>query len=292
MKHHKVELLYSQYRSFGDVLVSTAIIRKLKQRFPEGEIDYLTSSACVELLSGNPDIRRIHPERFPPIWENYDVTYRPYRCLQSSAGWHTSGVHFMDLYAEACGVDLNGDYRCFFYNMGECSPGLIPILKNTVLIQTKTNDSAKDWSPENFNLLVQLLKEEGIDTVQIGSLTDPEIKGVIQDMRGQTGWAQVAICMRYALTTVCLDSAAQHLAGAIGASYIALYGAKESKLVRSGVPFQSEIQLAVDPEDRCGCNKACYLAVCNKPVKCIDTIKPETVRDLVRFIKQCKKVSC
>lgn len=285
MLHHKTRILYTQFKTFGDVIVSTAIVRALKGKYQNSTLDFYTNTENRELLVGNPHIDKIHMPRNAPVFEDYDVIFRPYRCLQMSGGWHLSGRHFMSLYAEICGVELEST-KPDFYNIGDLDQLTLDFLKNTVLIQCKTNDSAKDW--DRFPELVDLVAKSslGLRVVQIGGTGDPAVPGVAQDMRGKTSWPQTAAMIKHALTTVCLDSAVQHLAAALEAPYIALYGAKESKLVRSGLPqSQNAVQLVVDPEDRCGCEKACYLAKCFREKKCINTIEPGTVMDLIKFTR-------
>ncbi len=286
MKHHKMKILYIQFKSFGDVIVSTVILRKLREKFPEAQIDYYTSSACADLLTGNPVLNIVYTERFPPAsMEHYDMILRPYHCLQSSGGWHLSGKHFVELYAEACGVKIN-EIKPEFYNIAKVTQELQEQLKDTVLLQCNTNDSAKNWSMENWNILADLIKKAGLHPVQIGGKNDPAIVGISVLHNGS--FSQTAGLMKYVLTTVCLDSAVQHLGAAIDASYIVLYGAKSSERVQSGLPMK-KFQFAFNP-DRNECQEACYLAICSKKKKCIDNITPEMIMKDIEYIRENKKV--
>jgi ADP-heptose:LPS heptosyltransferase len=279
MIHHLTKILYIQLISFGDVIVSTAIIKKLKEKYPNSQIDYYTSSPCKELLENNPCINKIYTERFPPTnVDQYDVVFRPYRCLQMSGGWHLNNKHFMDLYAEACGVNLQGDYFTYFYNIAEKNI----ISGKYILIQCKTNDDTKDWG--RFSEFVKLINNKlKIKVYQIGGKNDPIIEGA-ENLLGKTSWSVTAKLIKEAITTICLDSAVQHLAGAINAPYIALYGAKEPILVNSGGMNEEmgQHQIRVIPNDLNGCEKACYLAVCsNTKGKCINNINPEDILTLI-----------
>jgi len=275
--HHLTKILYCQFISFGDILVSTSILKKLKDKHTNSKIDYYTSSFCASLLVGNPDINQIFTERNPPTnLETYDIILRPYRCLQASGGWHLSGKHSTDLLAEICGVDLEGDYRLYFYNVQDNNP----ITKEKVIIiQCKTNDDAKDWS--RFPELVELInKKLNLKVIQVGSTNDPAILGTI-DVRGKTSWPVTARLIKDALVTICLDSITQHIAGAIGAPYICLYGAKNPRMVQSGIVDGKLFsppgiyQVFIEPPYRnTGCCDACNLAICQKGNKCIDNIDP------------------
>lgn len=278
MKHHLMKVLYVQFKSFGDVVVSTIILRALRKKFPDARIDYYTTAVCSELLVGNPILTNVFTERRPPKMDEYDITFRPYHCLQSSGGWHLSGKHFVELYAEACGVEIDNP-KPDFYMVGKASEGTKENLKNVVLLQCKTNDSAKDWSMENWEALAFRIRELGLRPIQIGGRNDPKIANASSWLNGCT-WINTANYMKNVLTTICLDSVVQHLAAAIDAPFIALYGAKESTLVATGVFNKG--QHCINPVDRNGCPKACYLANCLKEKKCIDNIDPLIVENLIK----------
>ena len=281
MIHHLTKILYCQFISFGDILVSASILKKLKDKHTNSKIDYYTMSICSPLLVGNPDINQIFTERNPPMnLETYDIILRPYRCLQASGGWHLSGKHSTDLLAEICGVDLEGDYRLYFYNVEERE---LPSPKY-ILIQCKTNDPAKDYDrfPELVSLINKTIK---IPIYQIGGSKDPIIPGTAGFIKGET-WPKVAYLISKAITTVCLDSVVQHLAGALNVPYMALYGPKMASMVRSGVGVLNNPAIApilnhqyiLEPPDRGGCPKWCNLAICtNSKGKCINLITPELI---------------
>jgi len=271
--HHQIKILYAQFITYGDILASTAIIRELKNKYDKSSIHYFTREDNKELLEFNPDIDQIYYERSLPIFEEYDIIFRPYYCLQKSGGWNLNNSHWLDLYAEVCGVKLL-NYELYFYNMSQ----FFTVPNDPyILVQSRTNDSAKDW--DRYSEFVSLFKNkfEKIKVFQIGS----GVQDTISNIDGKyfnLRWSQVAKLINNAITIVCLDSIAQHLAGALNASYICLYGAKPSHLVRTG-RFDNAKQIAIEPS-RDECKTACGFANCTKKVKCINTISPEFVLDL------------
>ena len=292
MIHHLTKILYIQFVSFGDVIVSSAMIKALKEKHPNSQIDYLTTEKSSELLRGNPLINKIYTGNPYPKMEDYDIILRPYYCLQRSGGWHLSGKHFMDLYAEICGVDLKGDYSCYFYNIADSTEEFRQL--KYVTIQCKTNDPAKDW--DRFPELVEMINNKlKISVLQLAGSNDPEIPGV-RNINRNLPWCQVATIIKHAMVNICLDSAIQHLAGALEAPYIALYGAKDSRLVTSGKHqvlthigklngWNVRKQIALNPIERNGCEKACMLAVCNNPKgKCINNTTPQEVFNYVEKV--------
>lgn len=72
-------------RLIGDVLLSTPLIRSLKQAWPHAQVDVMVFEGTEGVLAGNPDIHRIltTPRREPlrskiaylwPLWRTYDLS--------------------------------------------------------------------------------------------------------------------------------------------------------------------------------------------------------------------------
>lgn len=59
MPHVRPRFLIVRFSSMGDVLLTTPVVRCLRQAHPEAEIHYLTKPAFATLLHGNPYIDRI-----------------------------------------------------------------------------------------------------------------------------------------------------------------------------------------------------------------------------------------
>lgn len=55
-----VKFLVVRFSSIGDIILTTPVVRHLKQQGEEAEVHYLTKSAYVPLLESNPYIDRIH----------------------------------------------------------------------------------------------------------------------------------------------------------------------------------------------------------------------------------------
>ena len=55
-----VKFLVVRFSSIGDIILTTPVLRHLKQQVEEAEIHYLTKSAFVPLLENNPHVDRIH----------------------------------------------------------------------------------------------------------------------------------------------------------------------------------------------------------------------------------------
>ncbi len=55
-----VKFLVVRFSSIGDIVLTTPVLRHLKQQVEDAEVHYLTKSAYVSLLEANPYIDRIH----------------------------------------------------------------------------------------------------------------------------------------------------------------------------------------------------------------------------------------
>jgi lipopolysaccharide heptosyltransferase II len=51
--------LIIRFSSVGDIVLSTPLIRALRRRFPQGQIDFLVKSEYAELLRGNPNLSTV-----------------------------------------------------------------------------------------------------------------------------------------------------------------------------------------------------------------------------------------
>jgi len=253
--------------------MSTAIIRALKQKYPNSSIVFQTSSNCIDLLLNNPDISGIGTERDYIEAMNYDMIFSPFMITQSRPDWWQYKMSMMDLYASICGVELK-NRQCYVYPVNiDHLKTQYNIPKEYIVIQCKTHDVTKDYTkfPELVSLINKKLK---LPVIQIGGLHDLKIEGVAMNLCNKLSFRESATLIKEAKNTICLDSAVAHIAGAVGAKRIILYGATNFELCGSG---SKENTVILNPEGRLpDCKEACFKAVC--PVKnCIDSIEPEKI---------------
>ncbi len=53
------KILVIRLSSFGDIILSFPLLRKLREKFPDSEIHYLTKSQYKDVVALNPDVNRI-----------------------------------------------------------------------------------------------------------------------------------------------------------------------------------------------------------------------------------------
>ena len=83
----------------------------------------------------------------------------------------------------------------------------------------------KEWLPSKFQEIVDALDDD-FTFVQLGSLTDPPLKSVI-DLRGKTSIPQAAATIKNSLLFVGLVGFLMHLARAIDRRSVIIYGGRE-----------------------------------------------------------------
>ena len=54
-----MKILIIRFSSFGDVLLTTPVIRKIKGKYPDSEIDFIVYESFSEAISLNPYIRKL-----------------------------------------------------------------------------------------------------------------------------------------------------------------------------------------------------------------------------------------
>jgi GT2 family glycosyltransferase len=54
-----LNILVILFKGIGDVLLGSIIAKSLKSKFPESQIDFITSASCANMLEANPDFRSV-----------------------------------------------------------------------------------------------------------------------------------------------------------------------------------------------------------------------------------------
>lgn len=277
---HHVQILYMQPQGIGDVLMSTPILRALKQKFPDCSIDYVTMKQCMPVLEENPNIRTMYDWGAQETidFAKYTQVLRPYiRTQLFKPDWPRLGMHLMDLYALHAGVTLT-DRKM------ELRP--IPVVlknyglrvKKYVCIRAKSSAFIKDWEYTRFGQLTKLLMKE-YPVVVTGKKGDPTFEGAV-DMTGMN-LRESAYVIQQARLLISVDSIGMHIAGAVETPALGLYGATDPKETR---PLGYEKFAAIVPKDRNGCGEACHLGECIKPSKCIDNITVDEVYEKAKVL--------
>ena len=55
-----MKFLIIRFSSIGDIVLTTPVVRCLKQQMPDAEIHFLTKSTYLQILASNPYIDKVH----------------------------------------------------------------------------------------------------------------------------------------------------------------------------------------------------------------------------------------
>lgn len=257
--------------AIGDVLMTTPIIRELRNRFPHSEI--ILETKCPQLLEGNPHLNRIvRKASVNGSAKIYNLSYES-----------CPGEDLIEAMARQAGIEGLEDKRmeCFL----SIQKPVLPLPSPYVVVHTGASWPNKTWPLDRFTIVADWLIDEGRTIVQVGDnnteVMEESPKRI--DFRGKP-WADVAAALRGAEFFLGIDSAPSNLAKAVGTATWIIYGCVDPRLYNTG--GEEEHAIHVNPEDLdCfGCrnrSEKTYVS-CTKPAPyCLTWIKPDDVIDQV-----------
>ena len=152
---------------------------------------------------------------------------------------------------------------------------------------------AKQWLPERFAELAGLLTRTGRSVVLVGTAADAGVcaeivrltegPGPVVDLSGRTDLATLAAILSLSAATVANDSGAMHLAGAVGARLVAIFGPTSA---RKTAPLRSHAS-APDPRilaTNVWC-RPCMLRECPIDHRCMRRISAHAVFEALASIE-------
>jgi glycosyltransferase involved in cell wall biosynthesis/ADP-heptose:LPS heptosyltransferase len=285
--HDKLRILYCMPQTAGDLLVSTAILDKLKEVHPEASIYVATEKRYFGVLKDNPNVKGM--VEFNGVLDNYrasepfalskgfvDFCFNPYIVTQRLPHWihGGKGESLGVTYAHLCNLSMtDAEIRDRLFIATEEVPDLPD--KFVTFHPGSTQD------PKNYDHWDQVFSRlKDIAIIQIGSEKDPllEREGVI-DMRGKTNEQQLAFIIQKAMLHIGVDSFPAHVANAMYTRSVIVYG---GTYARQGGLLNS---VAIEPPHRNGCQTSCHLVDCEIKKrggqKCINNIDADHIADTI-----------
>lgn len=160
----------------------------------------------------------------------------------------------------------------------------------TVGIHPGASVKEKLWQSEKFAEVVDYLANKGFEPVIIEGPNDSDTVNSIVSLCKtyppifKSNLKNVVAFISRCRLIVCLDSAAIHLAGAVGTPVVAIYGPKWPELTR---PFRDNIEIIWD--ESFGCRPCEYGHCVSISHSCMDSIGTESVIRKVDELLACKK---
>lgn len=221
---HDYKIIVTRDQGMGDVLLTTDVVREIREQFPNVKIDYATLPQHRCLLEENPDIAHVFSVGdVNPFDYDFDL-YLP-RKSETSPEAHSK--HRVDIYADEFGLEMQKHRTRFVLRSEEreegerllCAEGFCPRRSRPRLVlQPAGSGTHRSLSMEARHGVVVKAKEAGWDVVVYGQETGHfpwEIPGVfnacgkLRDLR-QVG-AVIAAC-----DILCVpDSGGYHMAAAL-----------------------------------------------------------------------------
>ncbi len=200
--------------AWGDVLLTTPIIRELKRRRPLGPI--WVETKCPDVFLNNPHVLTAMADCSDagPDAEVIDL---------DMAYENRPGVHIVDAYADAAGIvkvpripEIHVPVESLEWAADELPGGWIAVHPGP------TTWAGKNWSVQNWNRLVALLRAK-YPVVLVGANASYGIQAD-RDLRGRTSVIELAAVLRQCRLLVTLDSFPLHVGQAVGTPVVGLFG--------------------------------------------------------------------
>ncbi|MBD3296850.1 MAG: hypothetical protein GF392_05725 [Candidatus Omnitrophica bacterium] len=305
------KILLITLSNLGDIILTTPVLRRLCDEFPEASVDVITGEPGREIFSRHPRVSNVMvPARKRTLFqraeevrdlrrEHYDVVVDLKRSLvpllagagrnssfflRNRGGLHKTDEHLMRL--KGVGIRDPLSEKKFFLPSNEAERGYIDRVIGSdwtriVVINAGAKSHLKRWAPEKFaalsDLLVSRLKcrvvltgadEDTEVTSRIAGLVTTPVK----DLCARTTIGALAELMSRSDLVVTNDSAPLHVASAVNAPTIAIFGPTSEK--KYG-PLADK-NITVSPSVKC---RPCEKALCGKGNTdgCIGDISVEEV---------------
>jgi ADP-heptose:LPS heptosyltransferase len=234
--------------AMGDVLMTTPVIRRMKELYPKKDI--LLATDCPELIQGNPNITGVVPfNQQIDIDGAMDVELRYEEFPKKNA------IEVMlrqaGIYSHSPKVGLEMD--CF---LGESdNPQLKKAnLSKVVVFHTGRSWKNREWDIRNFKRIGFWLLGLGYTVVELGDTNTRSIslgrrEARFIDARGRP-WEHSARWIREAQFFVGIDSAPSNVAKAVGTPAFIIYGCTDPETRKAGA---EEYPLVVEDLECAGC---------------------------------------
>jgi len=307
-----MKILAVLFKTHGDIIIATTVIRAIKEKYPDSSIDFMTEKPYVNTLEGNPDINEIKvgssymEANMLFINGKYDKIFRLNMVNHEESCWHHiekwQNQHLMQWYAQKAGIENLTDYHHYIY-LSEKDKSAVEKYWNSiaregkfVAIHTSSGAHAgpqsrvesKDWPIQYFDALADDLIASGYNVVQIGAFSDKKLSNPkIIDATGKLTFKQHLEFFKKFSAYVGNDSGPAYLAAESGIPCLLIMGSTQNKGLGKGPsvgpchPNVSYIEPQRPNNPMCSptpCYTHCQI---QKPGGCVVDIAPIDVKKIV-----------
>lgn len=210
----KRRIMVKRTEARGDVLLITPVLRAMRERWPQAEID--VSTKCPEMLHGFDGVTTaVKENKYYDFITDLDLAYesRP-------------DVHIVKAYADVAGVNIPANWNMEMFPTDlDLEWGLRKSrgLKVALIHGGVTTWPGKNWPVERMETTVKKLKRLGYFTVAVGARNSPRC-GCDDSVAGQTTPQQMFALAKHASLFIGMDSMPQHVMSAADVPSVVLFG--------------------------------------------------------------------
>jgi hypothetical protein len=249
----------------GDDIMRSAVARELKNR---GVRKVWQFTSVPELYKGNSDLVAVPDDfRLIRLCGLFGVP-----CVQVNYPEQPPG-HFIAMMCQGAGIQGKIDLRPYVtVSDDERRAGKMgsrpQITLQTSSLAARYPMRNKLWPPERFQIVTDALQTD-FDLVQLGAVSDPALRGVI-DLRGKTSVREAAAILSASHLFIGLATGLVHLARAVECRSVVIYGGREDP-AKSGYSANENLSWS-------GPCAPCWLRNdCNYDRVCMSEILPQHV---------------
>lgn len=202
--------------AFGDILMTTPVIRQLKKDRPTSEI--YVECLMPEIFDRNPNVLKAARQLGPIPGAQYIVLDGVYEAQPDR--------HFVTSYAERAGVAVE-DMQMEIHPQESDHAFAKQVLQGDDWVALHIGPNTwptKEWPKDRFAVLAKNLKEMGFKIVLVGNADRDMTVPHDSDMRGRTSVHQLAALFCRVEFAVTLDSFPMHVCQAVGCQVVGLFG--------------------------------------------------------------------
>jgi len=254
-----MKILVVLFRTHGDVVMGTTVLRAIKKKYPDSSIDFMTEKPYVNTLEGNPDINEIivgsnyMEANMVFIKGKYDKIFRLNMANHEETCWHHlpkwQNQHLMTWYAQKAGIEDFTDYNHYIYltdkDISAVGKLWTSISRDGKFVAMHTSSGAhagaqsrvesKDWPVEYFDALADDLIASGYNVVQIGAFSDKKLSNPkVIDATGKLTFKQNFEFFKRFDAYVGNDSGPAYLAAEAGIPCLIIMGSTQNKGLNAG----------------------------------------------------------
>lgn len=245
----KIDQLYYTGGGLGDELMLTAVAAEARKL-----------GRPLSILTNRPEVWEDNTDPVQVV-TNIEKWFRFYfrKFIQTQIKHlpYTNSIHehLGEQIGLNIGIKLPANWRPVYRPRGKVAgPAGAIVLQNSCR-GAQFSAYTKEWPFDRWQILADSLRQEGHSLVQIGTGADPLIEGAM-DFRGRTSLADAAATLEKARLFIGLESGLMHLAAAVGAPSVIVYGGR-TRPWETGYPWHWHVADTSIPCAGCALNTDC-----------------------------------